>query len=48
MRILVTGHKGFIGTQLCEFLKDFEIIGRDIKENQEDDILTCELPDVDI
>ena len=48
MRILVTGHRGFIGTQLCEFLKDFEIIGRDIKEDVDQNILYCELPDVEM
>jgi len=48
MKILITGHKGFIGTQLCKFLKDYDIIGLDVKEHEDQDILTCELPDVDM
>lgn len=48
MKIFITGHKGFIGTQLCKFLKDYEVIGCDIKDGKEYDILTCELPDADM
>jgi nucleoside-diphosphate-sugar epimerase len=41
--ILITGHKGFIGTVLTSRLnKKFDVLGLDIKEG--DDILTCELP----
>jgi UDP-glucose 4-epimerase len=43
MRILVTGHKGAIGSRLVEHLKDHEIIGIDHKDGQ--DILTCALPE---
>lgn len=48
MKILVTGHRGFIGTQLCKFLEDYEIIGLDIKEDVDQNILYCELPNVDM
>jgi len=46
MRILVTGHLGFIGSYLLPALKDHEVIGMDIKEGN--DILTADLPDVDL
>jgi nucleoside-diphosphate-sugar epimerase len=47
MRVLVTGHKGFIGTRLCEKLKSLGhiIVGIDVKEGK--DILTAHLPKVD-
>ena len=47
MKVLVTGHKGFIGTRLCEKLKELkhEIVGIDVREGT--DILTAELPKVD-
>ena len=34
MKVLVTGHKGFIGTRLCEKLKELkhEIVGIDVRE----------------
>ena len=46
MKILVTGHKGFIGSQLVEKLKNLnhEIHGIDHHENK--DILTSEFPKV--
>lgn len=47
MKVLVTGHLGFVGRHLCEELDrrgDF-IIGIDVKEGA--DILACGLPDVD-
>jgi UDP-glucose 4-epimerase len=43
-KILITGHLGFIGSYLTKELDDF--IGLDIKEDN--DILTCHLPDADI
>jgi len=43
MRILITGHLGFIGSYLT---KRLSATGLDIKEGN--DILTCELPDADI
>lgn len=48
MRILITGHTGFIGSNLTNRLSDrHEIFGLDIKEGQ--DILTCLLDfDVDL
>jgi nucleoside-diphosphate-sugar epimerase len=47
MKILITGNKGFIGTNLVNYLKDrYEIIGLDRKNDNE--LLTCDLPDVDI
>ena len=43
--ILITGHKGFIGSKLAKYFDDF--IGIDTKNGQ--DLLTCELSkDVDI
>ena len=44
MKLLVTGHKGFIGSYLTKRLNNF--IGLDIKEGN--DILTCDLPDADV
>lgn len=45
--MLVTGHEGFIGSNLCNRLNNkFNIIGLDIKSG--DDILTCDLPEADI
>lgn len=43
MKIVVTGHLGFIGSYLC---KQIDAIGLDIKEGN--DILECDLPDADI
>jgi len=43
MRILVTGHMGFIGTELMDYL---DATGLDIKEGN--DIMTCDLPDADV
>lgn len=44
MKICVTGHMGFVGTQLMKHLPD--AIGLDIKEGN--DILTCDLPEADV
>lgn len=44
MKILVTGHKGFVGSYLMERLPG--AIGLDIKDGN--DILDCDLPDADI
>ena len=42
--ILITGHKGFIGSKLKKRLeKNFNIIGIDIKDGN--DLLSCNLPD---
>lgn len=48
MKILVTGHKGFIGSYLHEALakEGHEVFGIDKKEGK--DILVCDLPDVDL
>jgi UDP-glucose 4-epimerase len=47
MQVLVTGHRGFVGTHLCRALekRGDEIVGIDLKEGN--DILDCPLPDVD-
>jgi len=44
-RILITGHKGFIGNNLYNFLNtgEYELLGLDIVEG--DDLLVCKLPD---
>jgi nucleoside-diphosphate-sugar epimerase len=45
MDILLTGHKGFIGSQLMrELSKDHRIIGIDLEEGQ--DLLYCEFPNM--
>ena len=44
MTTLITGNAGFIGTELSKRFRD--VIGLDIKNDQ--DILTCELPDADL
>lgn len=47
MRILITGHKGFIGQVLWKKLEeDHELYGLDTKENN--DILDCDFPEVDL
>lgn len=48
MRVLVTGHKGFIGGHLYNALQQggHEVLGIDKKSG--DDILFCDLPDADI
>jgi nucleoside-diphosphate-sugar epimerase len=48
MKILITGHEGFIGSNLYNYLveKNYVVIGLDIKSGN--DILTCNLPDCDI
>jgi nucleoside-diphosphate-sugar epimerase len=44
MRILLTGHKGFIGSKLKQRLEhlNFEVIGIDLQDGQ--DLLNCKLP----
>ena len=46
-RILITGHKGFIGSNIYNFLNtgEYDLIGLDIVDGN--DLLTCKLPDVD-
>lgn len=48
MKILVTGHEGFIGSNLVSYLEklNYIIIGLDIKSGN--DILVCDLPDCDL
>lgn len=46
MKILLTGHKGFIGSRLMRFLeRDNEVTGYDLVDGQ--DLLYNELPDID-
>ncbi len=46
--ILITGHQGFIGSNLTKYLadKNYKVTGLDIKSGN--DILTCDLPDCDL
>jgi nucleoside-diphosphate-sugar epimerase len=46
--ILITGHQGFIGSNLEKYLvdKDYVVTGLDIKSGN--DILTCDLPECDL
>jgi nucleoside-diphosphate-sugar epimerase len=46
--ILITGHQGFIGSNLEKYLVDkgYVVTGLDLKSGN--DILTCELPDCDL
>ncbi len=47
INILITGHKGFIGSVLYKRLdKKYDLLGLDIKDG--DDILTCDLPHPDV
>jgi len=49
MKILITGHLGYIGSHLVKKIKketNYEIIGIDILKGN--DILDCKLPDVDV
>jgi nucleoside-diphosphate-sugar epimerase len=48
MKVLITGHEGFIGSNLYCYLleKKYVVIGLDIKSGN--DILTCDLPDCDV
>jgi nucleoside-diphosphate-sugar epimerase len=48
MKILITGHEGFIGNNLFRYLveKHYVVIGLDIKSGN--DILTCNLPNCDL
>ncbi len=43
MELLITGDKGFIGSNLVNYLKDYHIYGIDYPNN----IMTCVLPPVD-
>jgi UDP-glucose 4-epimerase len=43
MKILVTGHRGFVGTLL---MKQLDAVGIDLKEGK--NLLTCDLPDADV
>lgn len=47
MKVLVTGHLGFVGTHLCRALRERgdEVVGIDLKEGN--DIVNCDLPNVD-
>lgn len=47
-KILVTGHKGFIGGYLLPKLGNFDVVGLDKKNGEQENILTCDLPDADI
>lgn len=45
--ILVTGHKGYIGSHLIETLSQHNVFGIDLKDNE--NLLTCEFPqDIDL
>ena len=48
MKIVVTGHQGFIGSNLVPYLEKLNhtVIGLDIKSNQ--NVLECALPDCDL
>lgn len=43
MKILITGHRGFIGSALLERLrKNNQVIGFDLKDSADQDLLTCD------
>lgn len=44
-RIVITGHRGFVGGHLIKRLANEEVVGIDIKDGN--DILNCYLPDAD-
>lgn len=46
MKIVVTGHEGFVGSYLLPELKNHQVIGLDIKSGN--DILECDLPPADV
>lgn len=48
MKVLITGHKGFIGSNLKNYLEKigYETIGLDLKSGQ--DIMCCDLPECDL
>ncbi len=47
INVLITGHKGFIGSELFARLeKNYDVLGLDIREG--DDILTCDLPPANV
>lgn len=47
MRIAITGHRGYTGHHLIKELeKEHDVVGIDIKDGN--DILDCELPEVDV
>ena len=53
MKILLTGHKGFIGTHLCDYLSTERVVRDGVLEfkhtvigldrNNQQDLLTCDL-----
>lgn len=45
MRVLVTGHVGFVGRYLVRALTDRDVIGMDVLDTPPCDIVTDELPD---
>lgn len=45
-RIVVTGHLGFVGRRLTQYLDNKDFIGLDRKEGN--DILTCDLPEAEV
>ena len=44
-KILLTGHRGFIGSKLYKRLLHTDVVGIDLVDGQ--DLLTCELPNID-
>lgn len=46
MKVLITGHKGQIGSLLAKRLEDLGIVGIDLKDGM--NLLTCELPEADV
>ena len=53
MKLLVTGHKGFIGSHYYDYVKDtYDVIGYDQKDGFESDLkcsdVANQLPDTDV
>lgn len=46
MRVLITGHKGFIGSHLTKYLTDYDVVGYDLVDG--DDILDIKETDADV
>ena len=44
-KILLTGHRGYIGSTLYNKLLHTDVVGIDLLDGQ--DLLTCELPNID-
>ena len=44
-KILLTGHRGFIGSRLYKRLLHTDVVGIDLLDGQ--DLLTCDLPNID-